>query len=188
MDSSARSPAIRARATTEGTDNLNRQSLTYQLATLSEDAIGPADRMFKQRFGMHVHEIRVLRLIDDQPGVTFTQLAGQTKIERTATSRIVSRLIASGYVKRKSDERDARQFQLFATAKARALRQDADPLTRDIEALVLSVLSAQQRRDLLQALDKLASWLQSDFSQALVERYPELATPARKGARLRAGK
>ena len=167
---------------------MNRQSLTYQLATISEDAIGPADRMFKQRFGMHVHEIRVLRLIDDQPGVTFTQLASQTKIERSATSRIVSRLIASGYVKRKSDERDARQFQLFATAKARALRQDADPLTRDIEALVLSVLSPQQRRELLQSLDALAKWLQSDFSRALVDRYPELATPARKSPRLRAGK
>jgi DNA-binding MarR family transcriptional regulator len=88
---------------------LARQSFTYRLASISEDAIGPADRMFKRRFGMHVREIRVLRLIDDQPGVTFTRLAAQTRIERTATSRIVSRLIAGGYVKRKSDERDARQ-------------------------------------------------------------------------------
>ena len=167
---------------------MNRQSLTYQLATISEDAIGPADRMFKQRFGMHVHEIRVLRLIDDQPGVTFTQLAGQTKIERTATSRIVSRLIAARYVTRKNDDRDARQFQLFATAKARALREVADPLTHDIEALVLSVLSPLERRQFLHTLDSLAGWLQSDFSRALVDRYPELTTPARKARRLRAGK
>ncbi len=167
---------------------MTRQSLTYQLASISEDAIGPADWMFKQRFGMHVHEIRVLRLIDDQPGVTFTQLASQTKIERTATSRIVSRLIAAGYVKRKNDERDARQYRLTATVKTRALRERADPLTRDIEALALSVLKPAERELLLEMLDVLAEWLRSDFARVLAERYPELAAPRGKSRGARAGK
>ena len=155
-----------------------RQSLTYQLAAISEDAVGLADRMFKQRFGMHVHELRVLRLIDDQPGVTFTQLATQTKIERSATSRIVTRLIRAGYVRRKTDARDARQFQLTATARARALRERADPLTDEIEALVLSALPAARRRQFLEMLDALANWLQADFARLLAEHYPELASPA----------
>lgn len=155
-----------------------RQSLTYQLASISEDAVGLADRMFKQRFGLHVHDLRVLRLIDDQPGVTFTALATQTKIERSATSRIVTRLIKAGYVRRRNDARDARQFQLTATAKARALRTRADPLTADIEALVLSALPAARRRQFLEALDTLANWLRADFARLLAERYPELAAPA----------
>ncbi len=169
---------VGARGTAGGPRNLARQSFTYRLASISEEAIGPADRMFKQRFGMHVHEIRVLRLIDDQPGVTFTRLAAQTRIERTATSRIVSRLIAGGYVKRKSDARDARQYQLTATAKAKALREEADPLTRDIEALVLSALDARERRQLLEMLDRLGEWLNTGFAEALAQRYPEFIPPA----------
>ncbi len=167
--------------------NVARQSLTYQLASISEDAVGLADRMFKQRFGLHVHDLRVLRLIDDQPGVTFTALATQTKIERSATSRIVTRLIKAGYVRRKNDARDARQFQLTATAKARALRERADPLTADIEALVLSVLPAAKRRQFLEMLDALAGWLQADFARILAERYPELASPASRARRASKG-
>jgi DNA-binding MarR family transcriptional regulator len=157
-----------------------RSSLTYQLASIAEDAIGPADRVFQKRFGLHVHEIRVLRLIDDQPNVTFTELAAQTKIERSATSRILSRLIKAGYVRRKIDEKDARHFQLTATAKARALRQRADPLTEDIENMVLSVLSATQRQQLEVILGKLTGWLHTDFLIHLVERYPDAKEQPRK--------
>lgn len=160
-----------------------RPSLTYQLATISEDAIGPADRLFTKRFGLHVHEIRVLRLIDDQPGVTFTQLAAQTKIERTATSRILSRLIKGGYVRRKIDEKDARHFQLTATPKAKALRQRADPLTEEIEDLVMSVLSATQRKQLQTIVTALTNWLHTDFPRELARGYPDAVEPLRRARR-----
>jgi DNA-binding MarR family transcriptional regulator len=157
-----------------------RHCFTLQLAAISEDAIVPTDRMFKRRFGLHVHELRVLRLIDDRPGVTFTQLATQTKIERSATSRILSRLIKAGYVRRKIDEADARHFKLTATAKARALRRRADPLTDEIEDLFLSVLSANQRRQLWSILGALTDWLNTDFPRRLAERYPDVVAPARR--------
>ena len=131
--------------------------------------------MFQKRFGLHVHELRVLRLIDDQPGVTFTQLAEETKFERSATSRILAHLIKAGYVRRKIDDRDARHFQLSATAKARALRERADPLTEEIEALVLSVLSATQRAQLEIILGRLTDWLHRDFLLRLQEQYPDAA-------------
>lgn len=167
----------------EGKRFMARQSLTYQLATISEDAIGPADRMFQKRFGLHVHEIRVLRLIDDQPGVTFTELARQTKIERTATSRILSRLIKGGYVRRKIDESDARHFKLTTTAKARALREKADPLTEELENLVLSVLNPAQRKQLATIVAALMNWLHSGFPQELAERYPDAFESVRKAKR-----
>ncbi len=160
-----------------------RQSVTYRLATISEDAISPADRMFLKRFGLHVHEIRVLRLIDDQPGVTFTELARQTKIERTATSRILSRLIKGGYVRRKIDESDARHFKLTATAKARALRAKADPLTEELEDLVLSVLKPAQRKQFETIVVALTNWLHSGFPRELAERYPETFESVRKAKR-----
>ena len=70
-----------------------QNSFTYQLASIAEDAITPAAKLFKQRFGLDVRELRVLRLIGDEPGTSFTELAHKTRFERTATSRILSRLI-----------------------------------------------------------------------------------------------
>lgn len=152
-----------------------KQSFTYQLAAIAEDAINPAARLFEQRFGLDVHDLRVLRLIDDQPGITFTRLSALTKFERSATSRILSRLVKAGLIRREIDTADARQYRLFATPKGRTLREGADPLSLDLEALILSALSNEERQQFRLILDKLSHWLNNEFSRELARRYPEAA-------------
>lgn len=157
-----------------------RQSFTYQLASISEGAIGPAAKLFESRFGLDVHELRVLRLIDDQPGVTFTSLAKQTRFERSATSRILSSLMKAGLVRRENDEKDARQFRLNVTQTGKALRERADPLSLELETLILSTLSASERQEFRRILDKLSHWIDSEFVDELEKRYPD-ATQRRRG-------
>jgi len=152
------------------------QSFTYQLASISENAIKPAGKIFEQRFGLDVQELRVLRLVGDQPGVNFTTLAAQTRFERSATSRMLSHLIKAGLVRRALDEHDARQFQLFITDKGNALRQKADPLSLEFEALILSALSPEERLQFRQTLDKLTDWLARAFQGEICRRYPEVAS------------
>lgn len=160
-----------------------RQSVTYQLASIAEDAVRPAAKLFEERFGLDVHELRVLRLIDDQPGVTFTSLARQTKFERSATSRILSHLIKSGLIRREIDEDDARHFRLFATEAAKQLREIADPLSLEMESLLLSQFSENERRELRRLLDKLSGWVANDFTKELTMRYPSTGLPAKKKAK-----
>ena len=157
-----------------------RQSFTYQLASIADDAVGAAARLFENRFGFNVHELRVLRLIDDQPGVTFTSLAKQTRFERSATSRILSRLIKGGLVRREIDEDDARQFRLFVTPAGKALRERADPLSLEMEALILSNLTPAERNEFRRILDKLSTWLYAEFVPELERRYPDAAGSTRK--------
>ena len=148
-----------------------RESVTYQLASISEDAVGSAARLFQDRFGLTVHELRVLRLIDDQPGVTFTSLARQTKFERSATSRILSRLIKQGLVRREIDEADARHFLLHVTPAGKALRDAADPLSREMEDLVMATLTGPERAELRRLLDKVSGWLASGYAAEMERRY-----------------
>jgi DNA-binding MarR family transcriptional regulator len=150
-----------------------QQSFTYQLASISENAIKPAAQLFERRFGLHVQELRVLRLIGDQPGVNFTTLAAQTRVERSATSRILSRLIKSDLVRRELDEHDARQFRLFITDKGTGLRERADPLSLELEELILSALSHEERQQFRRTLDKLSDWLEREFQGALARSYKE---------------
>jgi len=158
------------------------QSFTYQLASIVEDAIGPAARLFEQRFGLDVRALRVLRLIDDQPDITFTSLAGQTKFDRGATSRIVWQLIKAGLIRREIDAHDARQFHLRVTAKGRRLRHDADPLSLELEALILSALSEAEREQFRAMLGKLTAWLSGQFADELAQRYPEALAEKQRGA------
>ena len=150
-----------------------RQSLTYTFVTIAEDAIKTGTRLFEQRIGLDVYHVRILRLIDDQPGITFTQLANQTKLERSATSRSLQRLIKAGLVERSNDAEDARQFHLVATAKGRALRRRSDPLTQEMESLMLQPLDPRERAALLAALDKVARWVDDGYREAVVRRFPE---------------
>ena len=152
-----------------------RESLTYQLASISEDAVTPAARLFERRFGLDVHELRVLRLIDDQPGVTFTILARQTRFERSATSRILSRLVKASLIQREINDDDARQFRLHVTAAGKALRERADPLSLEIEKLILSALPQSEQVELRRILDKLSDWLKAEFIPVLESRYPDAA-------------
>ena len=159
------------------------QSFTYQLASIAQDAIGAAERLFVQRFGLTVHDLRVLRLIGDNPDTTFTWLTAATKIERSATSRILARLIKAGLVRREIDDTDARHFRLRITAKGRTLRGKADPLTEELETLILSSLDDDDRVRLMRMLNHRSDWLNTAFPQALASRYPELEADAagRKG-------
>ena len=156
------------------------RSFTYQLASISEDAIKPAGKLFVRRFGLDVQDLRVLRLIGDRPGVTFTTLAQQTRFERSATSRILSRLIKAGLVRREIDEHDARQFRLFVTDKGAALRREADPLSLELETLILSALTSEERRQFQHALDKLSDWLGREFLGELARRFPDPGRKPRK--------
>jgi DNA-binding MarR family transcriptional regulator len=149
-------------------------SLTYQLAAISEDAIAMADRVFKERFGLQIHDFRVLRLIDDRSCTTLAQLAAQTKIDPGESAIIVSRLLREGYVERDTS-------RLRTTAKAKALRQLADPLTVEMEDLLISVLDPNQRKELENILAVLANWIRSGLQAEVLKRYPEArqAAPAR---------
>jgi DNA-binding MarR family transcriptional regulator len=152
------------------------RSLTYFLTSIAEDGIGAANGVFKKRFGWTVRELRVLRLVHGTPGITFTQLAERTKFERTLTSRIVNRLIQAGLVSRTNSARDARVFTLNLTAAGEALCQQADPLTKDFEALMLAPLSAAERRSFLAMVEKVKAWVQSGYVQEVAARYPEART------------
>lgn len=157
-----------------------KQSLTYHLVSLAEDGIGMADGLFEQRFGLNVHELRVLRIVAATPGITFTQLAAETKFERSATSRILSRLIKAGLIQRRNASNDARRFELFATAKGEALRARAKPLSLELEQLMLSPLSATEQHSFLAMLGRLRDWVATGYIEELVRRYPAVAKPRRK--------
>jgi DNA-binding MarR family transcriptional regulator len=149
------------------------RSLTYNLSTIVEDGIGKANHLFEARFGWSVRELRVLRLVRAKPGITFTDLAAATKFERSLTSRILTRLIKAGLIDRTNSDRDARVFTLSATAAGDAVCAQADPMTVELEALVLQPLSDHERLAFVAMIEKVLIWVQSDYAAEVARRFPE---------------
>jgi DNA-binding MarR family transcriptional regulator len=155
------------------------RSLTYHLASISEDGIGHAERIFEARFGWNVREIRVLRLIRSNPDITFTELARRTKFERSLASRTLSKLLKAGLVNRANSATDARVFTLTATDAGIALCEKADPLSIELEALMLEPLTPEQRENFLKMVDQVRGWVQGGYIAKVAERFPEVAAKKR---------
>jgi DNA-binding MarR family transcriptional regulator len=150
------------------------RSLTYHLSAITEDGIGYANHIFETRFGWSVRELRVLRIVRSTPGVTFTALAALTKFDRSLTSRILSSLIKTGLIERTNSPEDARIFTLKATGKGEALCARADPLTADLEALMLKPLAENEREAFLAMIGRVRTWVQEGYGAEVAKRYPEM--------------
>ena len=158
-----------------------KRSITYQLASIAEDGIGKATRIFESRFGWNVYEIRVLRLIRATPGVTFTALAETTRFERTATSRMLSRLTKAGLVKRVNSVEDARRFGLTLTRRGEDLCDKADPLSLELETMMLEPLTAEQRKAFRSMVATVLDWVGDGYGEKVAARFPEAqGAPVRK--------
>jgi DNA-binding MarR family transcriptional regulator len=152
------------------------RSLTYHLSAITEDGIGNANQIFETRFGWSVRELRVLRIVRSTPGVTFTTLAALTKFDRSLTSRILSSMIKTGLIERTNSAEDARIFTLKATSKGETLCDQADPLTADLEALMLKPLAEGEREAFLAMIDRVRTWVQAGYAEEVAMRYPEMGS------------
>ena len=149
------------------------RSLTYYLSSITEDGIGSANHIFETRFGWSVRELRVLRLVRSTPGITFTTLSAMTKFDRALTSRILSSLLKAGLIKRTNSAEDARIFTLKATPEGEALCNQADPLTIELESLMLKPLANDEREAFLAMIGRVKTWVQEGYILEVAERYPE---------------
>lgn len=137
------------------------ERLTFRLDSLAQNAIAANDAIFVQLLGLTIREVRVLRLIDDRPGTTFVEIADMTALERTQVSRIIQRLIALKFVRRRNSQEDARRFELFTTSAGQKLRARARDVSNTLERILLEPLNPDEARALHDALQCLAHWVRS---------------------------
>ena len=121
-----------------------------------------ANDVYESECGQSVRDLRILRLVDDNPGITFSELVTEAKLERSLTSRILGKLIDDGLVRRKLRKNDARQFNLGTTTKGHQTRDTASVFGDVMERYLLQPLSDKEREMLFTCLRKLTTWVYGD--------------------------
>lgn len=150
--------------------------LTYRLDVLSTGAIRMGNGVYEAQCGLSVRELRVLRLVDDHPGITFSDLAEKTRFERSLASRLLNRLLREGLVERTNNASDARVFFLRTTTAGKERRRLAARVGSKLEAHLLKPLSERQRVQLLEAIELLTEWV---YGNAVRDLDPDLVTPGK---------
>lgn len=142
--------------------------LTYLLEVIADEAIAGNDAIFVRDLGYSIRELRVLRIVEDHPGITFVEICDKSGLERSLTSRILQKLIGDALLSRISSETDARKYHLYATPKGQALRKRGRIVSDALEALLMDPFPAEDRARLFENIDRLGQWVRSDaYRQAL---------------------
>lgn len=146
--------------------------LTLTLDLVNEAAKDAASRIYEQECGASLRDLRLLRFIGTEPGLTLTRLIELSSLEKTLASKAISTLVARGWVTRSVGTRDARHISLELTDEGEGVVLCAEPIGRFLERKLLARITRDELAVLKRCLDKLvASGTEMSGSlEALIEQ------------------
>ena len=132
--------------------------LPYRLSILSNRISQAIAAAYQQRFDLSMTEWRVMAVLAryDGDGLSASEVASHTEMDKVAVSRALSRLVAAKRVVRRTHDGDKRRSVLLLSAKGWKIHDVVAPLARTHEREMLARLDAEERKMLTRILDKLA--------------------------------
>ena len=116
-------------------------------------------RPFQQRVGrqhqLTLNEWRAMAALGERPGLTATQVADTTGLDKMAVSRALAGLKRHKRLQRHDDPTDQRRSRLYLTAAGKALCATVSTLGREREAQLFAGVDAQELARMSATLDKL---------------------------------
>jgi DNA-binding MarR family transcriptional regulator len=131
--------------------------LPYRLSVLSNTISQAIAREYADRFGLSVTEWRVIAVLGRYSGVSASEVAERTAMDKVAVSRAVASLIEAGRVRREVHGDDRRRSVLALTPKGRKVHEQVAPRALAYERRLVGLLDHDERRWLDRILDKLGA-------------------------------
>ncbi|MCI4646090.1 MAG: MarR family transcriptional regulator [Hyphomonadaceae bacterium] len=130
--------------------------LPYRLSVLSNTISSSIAARYQSAFGLTIWQWRVMAVLGETPGLTASQVAARTAMDKVAVSRAVAGLEDVGRLQRVRDESDGRAARLNLTPEGQAVYSQIVPIALASERDLLAGLSADERGALGELLVKLA--------------------------------
>jgi len=121
------------------------------------DAVMPRFRRIFNEFGLTEQQWRVLRVLWEHDDIAFRDLSETTLIPAPSLVGVVDRLSKQGLVARKRSETDRRNVFVHATDKGRELHRVVRPRVDDTYAELRGSVDAEEWRQLMRGLERIAS-------------------------------
>jgi len=129
--------------------------LPYRLSILSNRVSRAIAQRYASVFALTIPEWRVIAILGRTPGLSATQVAEATEMDKVAVSRAVARLMAARRIAAAADPADARRQKLSLTAIGASLHAKIAPIALECERRLLCSLDARERAALDRLLDRL---------------------------------
>lgn len=127
---------------------------TYRLERLKTAAIKAANPYYLDAVNLRVRELRVLRLLQESPGVTASELRHKLVLDKTLMSKNITQLERQGLIQRTPDPQDTRLHRLSLTKEGERVCKKSNQIGTTLEEEMFARLTAAEWRRLQQLLDK----------------------------------
>ncbi len=119
------------------------------------------DARLRERHGLMLTQLGLLRYIDANPGCRVVDLAASFAVGVGAFSKAIDRSTKLGWVRREANPNDRRSSLLHLTPEGAALVKAAEPTFADyLDELLGAALTSEQRRETAAALSLLRATLE----------------------------
>lgn len=136
-------------------------------------------RPFHERVGrehqLTLNEWRTMAVLGAQPGLTASQVADQTGLDKMAVSRALAGLKRHRRVQCREDPTDQRRSRLHLTAAGKALHATVSELGREREAALFAGVGADELARLGSTLDRLIASVSGDAETQAQAHAPAVA-------------
>ena len=129
--------------------------LPYRQSVLSNRISDAIAREYSQRFALGVTEWRVMAVLGRYPGLSASQVAQRTAMDKVAVSRAVARLLEAGRLSRSADSDDRRRSLLRLSVAGQAIHDEVVPQAIEFEHRLLDGIGSEERASLFRLLDRL---------------------------------
>ena len=133
--------------------------LTYKLDLLKTLATKAIDPHYQVLAGMRVRELRLLRLLHDQPGIAATELRQQLVLDKTLLSKNLSDLEKRGLIQRATDPNDSRVQRLSLSEEGTRAWLESERIGRQLEHEMFGELPPADWQRLHELLDEVTTSL-----------------------------
>jgi DNA-binding MarR family transcriptional regulator len=114
-----------------------------------------------RRLGITRAQWLVLTRLHRRPGASHSELAEMMEVEKATAGRMIDRLVANGWVERRSEPGDRRVKRVYLTVEAERVHKRIWRVAEDTVETALADLSARESKQLFALLQRVKETLVS---------------------------
>ena len=137
--------------------------LPYRLSVLSNAVSRKIARIYEQEFDLSIWQWRIIAVLGERGGLTSTEVAQRTLMDKPTVSRAAASLIERGILERHIDREDRRRAPMRLTDEGEAIYAAVIPRARESERELLDALSETESETLHNLLSRLAAVVSPDM-------------------------
>lgn len=137
--------------------------LPYRLSVLSNAVSRQIARIYEQEFELSIWQWRIIAVLGEREGLTSTEVAQRTLMDKPTVSRAAASLIERGILERHIDKDDRRRAPMRLTDEGHAIYAAVIPRAMASEQQLLDALTEDEVATLHGLLSRLSAVVSPDM-------------------------